>query len=290
MHRGSSAAAVIPARNESQAIAHVIAGLKALRIADRPVIDPILVCDNGSSDDTAARATQAGALVVSEPRPGYGGACLAALAHIGRADVVLFIDGDHAFFPAQAIALLDAIADGADLAIGSRVLGRVERGAMTWPQIVSNAIVTRLIRWLWRVPITDLGPYRAIRYAALQRLMMRDRAYGWTVEMQVKAFQQKLRVVEVPVDVRVRIGHSKVSGTLRGVFGAGHGMLRMLWRLWLAERLSRGIRRESELVKKSSRAKGGRVPPEHRTVSPGAKRSASPAGVSLRDETNNRSV
>lgn len=244
MHRGSSVAAVIPARNESQAIAHVIAGLKALRIADRPVIDKIFVCDNGSTDDTAARAAEAGASVVYEPRPGYGGACLAALAQIGRADVVLFIDGDHAFFPEQAIALLDAIAAGADLAIGSRHLGHIERSAMTWPQIVGNALVTRLIRWLWRVPITDLGPYRAIRYAALQALMMQDRAYGWTVEMQVKAFQKNLRVVELPVDVRVRIGNSKVSGTLRGVLGAGHGMLGMLWRLWLAERLSRDSRRE----------------------------------------------
>ncbi len=241
MHRGSRVAAVIPARNESQAIAHVIAGLKALRVVDRPVIDQVVVCDNGSSDDTAARAAQAGALVVSEPRPGYGGACLAALAQIGHADVVLFIDGDHAFFPPQAFALLDAIAAGADLAIGSRHLGHIERGAMTWPQIVGNALVTRLIRWLWRVPITDLGPYRAIRCTALQELTMRDRAYGWTVEMQVKAFQQKLRVVEVPVDVRVRIGHSKVSGTLRGVFEAGHGMLRMLWRLWLAERRLSGV-------------------------------------------------
>ncbi|MGH8701095.1 MAG: hypothetical protein ACREVR_07940, partial [Burkholderiales bacterium] len=131
---------------------------------------------------------------------------------------------------------------GADLAIGSRALGRVERGAMTWPQIAGNVLITRLIRWLWRAPLTDLGPYRAIRHDALQRLRMSDRAYGWTVEMQVKAFQHKLRVVEVPVDVRVRLGHSKVSGTLRGVFGAGHGMLRMLWRLWRAQRRSGGVR------------------------------------------------
>ena len=145
---------------------------------------------------------------------------------------MLFTDGDGSFEAAQALRLLDAIAGGADLAIGSRVLGRREAGALSAPQIAGNRVAGRLIRLLWGAAVTDLGPYRAIRAEALGRLDMRDRTYGWTVEMQVKAIQHGLRVVEVPVDaLRRRFGRSKVGGTVRGVVGASIGILSMIARL-----------------------------------------------------------
>ena len=168
--------------------------------------------------------------------PGYGLACLTALAALRPVDVVLFTDGDRSFDAVQGLRLLEAIAGGADLAIGSRVLGRREPGALSLPQRAGNRVATLLIRLLWGVAMTDLGPYRAIRAEALQRIDMLDRAYGWTVEMQVKAIQHGLRVVEVPVDaLRRRFGRSKVGGTLRGVVGAGVGILSMIARLRLRE-------------------------------------------------------
>lgn len=224
---------VVPALDEEEAIGLVVGDLLALRDArGRPLVDQVIVADNGSTDATAALARQAGARVVAEPRRGYGAACLAAIAEAGETDVFLFVDGDRSVAVEQVPALLAAIGAGADLAIGSRTLGRVESGAMTWPQVAGNRLVARLIARLWSAGITDLGPLRAIRRAALQRLDLRDRAYGWTVEMQVKALQHGLAIREIPVDCRVRLGRSKVSGTLRGVVGAGFGMLGMVLRLW----------------------------------------------------------
>ena len=148
---------------------------------------------------------------------------------------------DRSFDAAQGLGLLEAVAGGADLAIGSRALGRREPGALSWPQIAGNRVASLLIHLLWGVAVTDLGPYRAIRSQALRLLEMQDRTYGWTVEMQVKANQHGLRVVEVPVDaLRRRFGRSKVGGTLRGVVGAGVGILSMIARLRLREaRLAR---------------------------------------------------
>ena len=232
MYRGLTVGVAIPALNEEQSIGRVVDDLRRLRNPeDSSVVDDIVVCDNGSSDATADRAVEAGARVVEENYRGYGSACLAAIARLQPTDVVLFTDADHAFHAGQATRLLDAIVAGADLVIGSRALGRRESGALTVSQLMGNRLATFLIRWLWGQPVTDLGPYRAIRTRALSALGMRDKTFGWTVEMQVKAIQHGFQVVEVPVDTRARIGVSKISGTVRGVLGAGFGILSMIAKL-----------------------------------------------------------
>ena len=232
MYRGLTVGVAIPALDEEASIGFVVGDLRALRNHDdSPVIDDIVVCDNGSRDATCARASDAGARVVREECKGYGSACLAAIAELQRTDVVLFTDADHAFHASQATRLLDRIADGAELVIGSRALGGSEPGAMSATQVFGNRLATALIRRLWRHRVTDLGPYRAIRRQALAALGMRDTTFGWTVEMQVKAIQQGMQVVEVPVDTRARIGKSKISGTVRGVMGAGFGILSMIAKL-----------------------------------------------------------
>ena len=224
---------VIPARNEAGNIGAVVTELLELRTAaGERVVDDLVVCDNGSTDGTADRARAAGARVVAEETPGYGIACLTALAALRPMDVVLFVDGDRSCEAGQAIDLLRAIADGADMVVGSRALGRMEPGALSAPQIAGNRVASLLIRLLWGKTVTDLGPFRAIRADALQRLDMRDTAYGWTVEMQVKAIQMHLRLVETPVDsLRRRSGRSKVGGTVKGVIGASAGILGMIFRL-----------------------------------------------------------
>ena len=232
MYRGMTVGAAIPALDEEASVGRVVDALRRLANDDgSPVIDDVVVCDNGSSDATAKRAEEAGARVVRENRRGYGSACLAAVAGLRSPDVVLFADADHAFHAADAPRLLDRIAAGADLAVGSRALGRREPGALTRSQEAGNRVAAAMIRRLWGQPVTDLGPYRAIRADALAALGMRDAAYGWTVEMQVKAIQRGFRVVEVPVDTRARIGKSKISGTVRGVVGAGFGILSTIARL-----------------------------------------------------------
>ena len=236
---------VVPARDEERNIGPVVADLLALRDErGAGVIDEFVVCDNGSKDATAVRAREAGARVVRQDAPGYGIACLTALAALRPVDVVLFTDGDGSFEAAQAPRLLAAIAGGADLAIGSRVLGRREPGALSAPQVAGNRVAGLLIRLLWGAAVTDLGPYRAIRAEALRHLDMRDRTYGWTVEMQIKAIQHGQRVVEVPVDaLRRRYGRSKVGGTVRGVVGASAGILSMIARLrWRQARAERSGR------------------------------------------------
>ena len=237
MYRDMNVGVVVPARDEEGAIGGVVAGLLALRDdAGAPLVDECVVCDNGSGDATAERARQAGAEVVEQNAPGYGLACQTALAALPPVAVVLFVDGDGAFKAEQARELLDAIADGADLAIGARPLGKVQAGALSLPQRVGNRLAAWLIHRLWGRRVTDLGPFRAIRMDALRRIAMRDRAYGWTVEMQVKAIALGLRVAEVPVDtLRRRSGKSKVGGTWRGVLGASAGILctiaALRWRL-----------------------------------------------------------
>ena len=227
MYRGMTVGAVIPARDEEGHIGAVVSDLLALtNEGGERVVDDCVVCDNGSVDATGRCARDAGARVVAQPTPGYGIACLTAIAALQPADAVLFTDGDGSFKAAQATALLDALADGAALAIGARPLGRIQPGALSLPQRAGNRVAALLIKWLWRAKVSDLGPYRAIRADALARLAMRDCAFGWTVEMQVKAIQQGLRIAEVPVDtLRRRFGKSKVGGTLRGVVGASIGIL-----------------------------------------------------------------
>ena len=228
-----SVGVVIPARDEEENIASVVEGLRALRNANEDcLLDDIVVCDNSSNDTTAQRAIDAGARVVSERKPGYGIACLTAIAALKPVDVVLFVDGDQAFDVTQSVLLLHAIKRGADLVIGSRVLGDMEPGALSLPQIVGNRVAGLLIRLLWRHKTTDLGPFRAINSDALARLRMSDETYGWTVEMQIKAIKSKMTVVEVPVDtLRRRHGKSKIGGTIRGVVGASVGILGMILKL-----------------------------------------------------------
>ena len=227
MYEGMTVGVVIPARDEVGNIGAVVGGLLGLRAdTGARIVDDLVVCDNGSTDATAERARAAGARVVVEKIPGYGRACQAAIAALRPVDVILFVDGDRSCKEDQARDLLRAIAAGADLVIGSRVLGQVEPGALSPPQIAGNRVASVLIRLLWGRRVTDLGPFRAVRSAALRALDMRDTAYGWTVEMQIKAIQRRMRIVEVPVDsLRRRFGRSKVGGTVRGVIGAGVGIL-----------------------------------------------------------------
>lgn len=233
MYEGLTIGVVIPARNEAGNIGTVVTELLALQTASgQQIVDDLVVCDNGSTDATADRARAAGARVAVEATAGYGIACLTALATLRPVDVVLFVDGDRSCEARQAIDLLRAVADGADMVVGSRPLGRMERGALSMPQIAGNRVASLLIRLLWGQTVTDLGPFRAIRADALRQLDMRDTAYGWTVEMQVKAIQMNLRLVETPVDsLRRRHGRSKVGGTVRGVIGASTGILGMIFRL-----------------------------------------------------------
>jgi hypothetical protein len=178
--------------------------------------------------------------VVSEPRRGYGQACLAGIAAAGAADVLLFVDGDHSDHPAQADSLLAPILAGrADLVIGSRTRGRRAPGATPWHAVLGTRLCVALMNALHGTRASDLGPFRAIRRLALERLEMADRNYGWTVEMQVKAALCGLRVEEVPVDYRPRIGRSKVSGTLRGTLGAASKIIgTILWHAALRRRAS----------------------------------------------------
>ena len=218
----SRIALVIPALNEEQALAKLLDELPPSLFAR------VIVVDNGSTDATAAVARRGGAEVVEEPRRGYGRACLAGLARLGPdTDIVVFMDADGSDVPAEAARLIEPIFRGeADLVIGSRALGGAEPGSLRWAQRWGNRLAVGLIRLFYGFRYTDLGPFRAIRWRSLQTLDMRDTNFGWTVEMQVKALQRGLRVAERPVSYRVRIGKSKISGTVGGTVKAG---IKILW-------------------------------------------------------------
>ncbi len=215
---------IIPALDEEDGIVRVLADLPRDRITE------VIVVDNGSRDATADRARAAGARVVAEPRRGYGSACLAGIAAADAPDVFLFLDADNSDDPREAALLLDRIAAGHDLVIGSRTLGRHEPGALLPQAVFGNWLATTLIRLRFGFRYTDLGPFRAIRADALTRLAMRDTDYGWTIEMQVKALRAGLTVCEVPVSYRRRIGQSKISGTAMGSIRAGRKILLTLAR------------------------------------------------------------
>lgn len=215
---------VIPALDEERALPHVLAAIP------KDSVRRVVVADNGSRDRTAQVARAAGAEVVHEPERGYGAACLRALGELEAdpPDVVVFLDGDHSDHPEELPRLVAPIADGdVDLVIGSRA-ARAQPGSLTLPQRVGNRIACEALRWLYGARYTDLGPFRAIRWSALEALRMRDRNYGWTVEMQIKAAKQGWAYAEVPVSYRPRIGASKVSGTVRGTLGASR---KILWTL-----------------------------------------------------------
>jgi len=194
----------------------------------------VIVVDNGSSDRTAEAARHGGAQVVREPRRGYGQACLAGMAVLNdEAQIVAFMDADGSDDPADLARLLTPIEQGqADLVIGSRVRAAREAGSLTPQQRFGNGLATRLLRLLYGAHYTDLGPFRAIRRDALRQLAMQDAGYGWTIEMQIKALRQGLRVVEMPVRHRPRrAGKSKVSGSLRGSVLAGAKIIWTILRL-----------------------------------------------------------
>lgn len=231
MRLGKTVSVIIPALDEEAAIGKVI-------IAIPDWVDEIIVADNGSRDRTRQHAEEAGAKVIVEPARGYGAACLAGMAALSASDIVVFIDGDFSDDPTEMALLVDPIATGvADFVVGSRVRGNAAPGALTPQQRFGNGLACWLMRHLFGVTFSDLGPFRAIRASSLRDIGMRDRAYGWTVEMQIKAAQAGLRSQEVPVSYRARIGKSKISGTVRGVVMAGTTILTVIARSAIEDRM-----------------------------------------------------
>jgi glycosyltransferase involved in cell wall biosynthesis len=223
LNESESIDVLIPAFNEEASLPMVLTDIP------RPPVGRIVVVDNNSTDKTAAVAASGGATVVYEQRSGYGSACLAGLDHLRHHDppgIVVFLDGDYSDHPDELPRVVAPILDGhADLVIGSRALGKHEPGALLPQARAGNLVACLLIRLLYGHRYTDLGPFRPIRWQALERLEMSDPDFGWTAEMQVKALRRGLRVTEVPVSYRRRIGVSKITGTLRGTLMAGYKIL-----------------------------------------------------------------
>lgn len=239
MYKKNHISVIIPAHNEALAIGGVVSDLKSLGTSiDEYIVDAIIVCDNASTDTTAKRALANGAQVVYESTPGYGSACQGALAALTQTDIVVFVDGDGSMNIGELPLLLDAIVSDADLAIGVRVAELQEAGALLWQQRVGTQLACRLMSLLYRKKVSDLGPFRAIKYSALKALEMSDQRFGWTAEMQVKALEQNLRTQEVPVSTLRRAGKSKISGTIRGTVLACHDIFHTILTLWWASRPS----------------------------------------------------
>lgn len=209
---------VIPAFNEEKSIGKVV------RDIPKHVVSTVIVVNNNSTDNTVREAGNAGAIVLDEPRKGYGWACLRGIqkANEQGVEIVVFMDGDYSDYPEEIEDVLRPIVEeNYDMVIGSRVLGKREKGALTPQQVFGNWLATKLIRLFYGVKYTDLGPFRAIKASALEQLNMSDKTYGWTIEMQIKAAKNKMKSCEVPVNYRKRIGVSKVSGTVKGTVLAG---------------------------------------------------------------------
>ena len=210
---------IIPAYNEEDSIALVINDIPDM-------VSEIIVINNNSSDKTAENAAKAGATVLTELRKGYGYACLCGMDYLAKQskvpDIIVFMDGDYSDYPEELPQVVAPIlTNGYDLVIGARTKRLRETGSMTPQQVFGNWLATRLMWLLFGAKFSDLGPFRAIKYDQLLRLEMEDKTYGWTVEMQLKALKNNLSYTEVPVRYKKRIGHSKVSGTVKGSIFAG---------------------------------------------------------------------
>jgi glycosyltransferase involved in cell wall biosynthesis len=220
---------IIPAYNEENSIAKVVNDIP------KGLVDEVIVVNNNSNDDTDINARNAGATVLHEERPGYGYACLKGIEYIKKLqpspDIVVFIDADYSDHPEEMpLVVQPIINDGIDMVIGSRALGKRENGSMTIQQVFGNWLATRLLRIIYNIRYTDLGPFRAIRYDKLLQINMKDTTYGWTVEMQLKAAKLKMKIMEVPVNYRKRIGFSKISGTVKGTVLAGYKIITTIFK------------------------------------------------------------
>ena len=216
---------IIPAYNEEESIGLVIKDIPA-------IVSEVIVVNNNSSDTTSQKAKDAGAIVLTEKRKGYGFACLAGMEYIStlqkQPEIIVFLDGDYSDFPEELTKIIAPIIENdIDFVIGARNSELREKGSMTKPQIFGNWLATRLMKLFFGSSFTDLGPFRAIKYHKLLALNMEDKTYGWTVEMQLKAIRRKYTYVEIPVNYRNRLGVSKVSGTVKGAIFAGIKIL--LW-------------------------------------------------------------
>ncbi len=230
MHNPPIIDVIIPAYNEEKSIPKVLAEIPK-------IVRHIVVANNNSTDRTGEVAKAAGAEVVFEGQKGYGKACLTAMDWIWnqevQPDIVVFLDGDYSDYPEEMKDLIRPILDRkADMVIGSRALGKREAGSMTFPQVFGNWLATTMMRYMQGAKFSDLGPFRAISWKKLLELNMIDQNFGWTIEMQIKAHQKGLRYTEIPVNYRKRIGVSKVSGTVKGVIGAGYKIIFTIFKYW----------------------------------------------------------
>jgi glycosyltransferase involved in cell wall biosynthesis len=222
---------IIPTRNEALAIGRVLADVP------RNLVNEVIVVDNCSSDGTPEIAAGMGARVISETRRGYGQACLTGVADADAPDVLVFLDGDYSDRPAELPLLLAPIAEGrADITIGSRLAGPRIAGALPWHALFGNWLAASLIRNLFGLRISDLGPFRAVRAEALLAVELEETTYGWAVELIVKGAIRGLRIIEVPVSYHPRIGKPKISGTLRGTIGAAWFILSLITRYYFQRR------------------------------------------------------
>ena len=222
---------IIPTHNEAQSIGRVLVDLPP------DLTTEVIVVDSNSTDGTTEIAARMGARVIQEPRRGYGRACLTGLAAANSPDVVVFLDGDYSDRPAELPVLIAPILDGqADITLGSRLHGSSSDGALPWHQAFGNRLAASLIRPLYGVKISDLGPFRAGRADVLRALALEEMTYGWAVEMILKGALGGYRVVEVPVSYYPRIGKSKISGTLKGTVGAGWFILSLIVRYYFRRR------------------------------------------------------